>query len=92
MTQKIAIITQSYKNDYNECKLLCESIDRFSPELDHFIFVNDEDIKLFQSLKYGKHKVYKKQPSYLGLWSEFLLKYWDIIFISALSQFQSENG
>ena len=60
MTQKIAIITQSYKNDYNECKLLCESIDRFSPELDHFIFVNDEDIKLFQSLKYGTHKVYKK--------------------------------
>lgn len=44
MTQKIAIITQSYKNDYNECKLLCESIDRFSPELDHFIFVNDEDL------------------------------------------------
>ena len=87
MTQKIAIITQSYKNDYNECKLLCESIDRFSPELDHFIFVNDEDIKLFQSLKYGKHKVYKKSTIL-----EFLLKYWDIIFISALSQFQSENG
>lgn len=60
MTEKIAIITQSYKNDYNECKLLCESIDRFAPEVDHFIFVNDEDIKLFQSLKYGKHIVYKK--------------------------------
>lgn len=60
MTQQIAIITQSYKDDYNECKLLCESIDRFAPELDHFIFVNDEDIKLFQSLCYGRHKVYKK--------------------------------
>lgn len=60
MTQQIAIITQSYKDDYQECKLLCESIDRFAPELDHFIFVNDEDIMLFQPLCYGRHKIYKK--------------------------------
>ena len=38
---KIAVVTQSYKNDYNECKLLCESMDRFAPDLDHLIFVND---------------------------------------------------
>lgn len=57
---KIAVVTQSYKNDYNECKLLCESMDRFAPELDHFIFVNDEDAKLFESMEYNRHKVFKK--------------------------------
>ena len=58
--KKIAIITQSYKNDYNECKLLCESIDKFASSIDHFIFVNDEDIELFESLNYSNHKIYKK--------------------------------
>lgn len=57
---KIAIVTQSYKNDFNECRLLCESIDRFASQIDHFIFVNDEDIRLFKVLNYGRHKVFKK--------------------------------
>ncbi len=60
MRNKVAIITQSYKNDYKECKLLCESIDKFVPSIDHFIFVNDEDIDLFQDLNYGLHHVLKK--------------------------------
>lgn len=58
--KKIAVVTQSYRNDFNECRLLCESIDRFAPELDHFIFVNDEDAKMFACMNYGRHKVYKK--------------------------------
>ena len=57
---KLAIITQSYKNDFNECKLLCESIDRFVPDMDHFIFVNDEDIRMFTELNYKRHVVFKK--------------------------------
>lgn len=57
---KTAIITQSYKADYRECKLLCESMDRFAPDLDHFIFVNDEDVKLFQSMNYDRHRVFPK--------------------------------
>lgn len=57
---QVAIVTQSYKNDYNECRLLCESIDRFAPDMDHFIFVNDEDVKLFQTMNYGRHKVFGK--------------------------------
>ena len=68
MDTRIAIVTQSYKNDYRECKLLCESIDRFAPQISHFIFVNDEDAELFSDLNYGKHKVYKKSvilPKYL---------------------------
>lgn len=58
--EKIAIITQSYKNDFKECKLLCESIDRFAPDMDHFIFVNDEDIRMFMELNYKRHVVFKK--------------------------------
>lgn len=58
--KKIAVVTQSYKNDIKECRLLCESMDKFAPELAHFIFVNDEDAKMFSSMNYGLHKVYKK--------------------------------
>lgn len=60
MKNKVAIITQSYKNDFKECKLLCESIDKFAPMIDHYIFVNDEDIDMFMCLQYGKHFVLKK--------------------------------
>lgn len=56
----IAFVTQSYKADFDECRLLCESIDRFAPDIDHFIFVNDEDEALFAPLSYGRHRVARK--------------------------------
>lgn len=58
--EKIAVVTQSYRNDFKECGLLCESMDRFAPELDHFIFVNDEDFEMFMPMNYKRHKVYRK--------------------------------
>lgn len=58
---KVALVTQSYKNDFRECQLLCESIDRFAPDnIMHFIFVNDEDYQMFKNIENKKHKVYKK--------------------------------
>lgn len=58
---KAAIVTQSYKNDFEECKLLCESIDKFvSADLHHFIFVNDEDYFLFKIIENERHTIYKK--------------------------------
>lgn len=57
---KTAFVTQSYKADFKECRLLCRSIDRFAPSLMHFIFVNDEDYRLFRQLDYGNHRVYRK--------------------------------
>lgn len=57
---KYAFSTQSYKGDFAECRLLCESMDRFAPDVDHFIFVNDEDWALFQSLNYGRHMIRRK--------------------------------
>ena len=63
----IAFITQTYKPDFNECKMLCRSMDIFANTYDHFIFVNDEDINHFNELNYGRHHVLKKStilPSY----------------------------
>ena len=30
-SNKIAFVTQSYKPDYDACKLLCRSLDKFAP-------------------------------------------------------------
>ena len=58
--KKIALVTMSYKADLKECDLLCKSIDKFAPDFDHFIFVNDEDIHFFDYLNSPKRKVIKK--------------------------------
>lgn len=58
---KCAIVTMSYKEDYEECLLLCESIERFVPnEIPHYIFVNDEDIELFNHLNRGRRIILPK--------------------------------
>lgn len=70
LMQTTALVTQSYRDDFDACRLLCESIDRFAPDYDHFIFVNDEDYSLFaETMQYGNHRVYKKSvllPKYLS--------------------------
>lgn len=58
---KCAIITMSYKDDYRECMLLCESIDRFVPkDVVHYIFVNDEDFKSFKPLANSRRVIMPK--------------------------------
>lgn len=59
---KIAISTQTYRHDIDECALLCESISRFVPDsIDHFIFVNDEDHELFAADPRFTHaKIHRK--------------------------------
>lgn len=58
--KKIAFVTQTYKPDFPQCKLLCKSMDLFADSFDHYIFVNDEDFKYFGCLNYGRHHVFKK--------------------------------
>lgn len=68
MDKKIAFLTQSYIKDFDECRLLCESIDRFAPSIAHFVFVNDEDYDAFHCMDYGNHHIYRKSlilPKYL---------------------------
>lgn len=65
---KIAIVTMSYRGDYKECRLLCESIDRFITNIPHYLFINDEDVKLFKSLESRNRTILPKSvvlPQYL---------------------------
>lgn len=66
---KYAIVTMSYKADYEECLLLCESIDKFvRGEVLHYIFINDEDMGLFSNLNSSRRIVLPKSvvlPQYL---------------------------
>lgn len=59
---KIAISTQTYRHDIDECALLCESISRFVPDsIDHFIFVNDEDYELFAAdPRFARARIHRK--------------------------------
>lgn len=77
---KFAFSTQSYKGDFRECKLLCESLDRFAPGIEHFIFVNDEDYLLFRSLNYSQHKVHKKSECTPWYFFRFPFKILDHFF------------
>lgn len=44
----VAVITSSFRADYELCRLLCESIDRFAPpETSHLLVVPKEDLTLF---------------------------------------------
>lgn len=59
---RFAIVTQSYRKDIKECELLCESIDKFvSHDIEHHIFVNDEDFGIFATNPNFKgHYLHKK--------------------------------
>lgn len=66
---KCAIVTMSYKDDFEECRLLCKSIDRYVPqEVWHYIFVRDGDLKLFKSLE-GERRIILPESSVLPWWS-----------------------
>lgn len=66
---RCAMVTMSYKDDFEECRLLCESIDRYVPkEVYHYIFVRDSDLKLFKSLE-GKRRIILPESSVLPWWS-----------------------
>lgn len=77
---KYAFSTQSYRGDFEECKLLCESLDRFAPGVEHFIFVNDEDWDMFQALSYGQHILKKKSKCIPWFFFRFPFKLRDHYF------------
>ncbi|MEC4893388.1 MAG: DUF6492 family protein [Oscillatoria sp. PMC 1051.18] len=46
------IITPSYAPDFERCKLLCESVDKFiSPPVKHYLIVDRRDLQLFRQLE-----------------------------------------
>ncbi|HQG78685.1 MAG TPA: DUF6492 family protein [Bacteroidales bacterium] len=55
---RLAIITTTYRNDLDWCRILCESIDRFVPvDIMHYLFVDNRDISLFRSLENNRRRV-----------------------------------
>ncbi|HPR13498.1 MAG TPA: DUF6492 family protein [Bacteroidales bacterium] len=55
---RLAIVTTSYRNDLDWCRILCESIDRFVPEeIMHYLFVEDRDVSLFKRLENKRRRV-----------------------------------
>ena len=55
---RLAIVTTSYKNDLEWCRILCESIDRFVPAgIMHYLFVEERDIGLFRSLENDRRRI-----------------------------------
>ena len=49
---KFSIVTPSYRNDFEQCKLLTESIEKFVPkDIEHYIIIPKEDLELFNTIK-----------------------------------------
>ncbi len=52
MTLSIALVTSSYRGDFERCRLLCDSVDRFvTGQAVHYILVEAADLPLFRSLE-----------------------------------------
>ncbi|MCU7836678.1 MAG: hypothetical protein KZQ83_15690 [gamma proteobacterium symbiont of Taylorina sp.] len=65
---EIALITPSYAPDYQRCKLLCQSIEKFvSHYKKHVIIVDRSDYDLFKSLENNKTEIICKED---------ILPYW----------------
>jgi hypothetical protein len=61
-------ITPSYAPDFERCRLLCESIEKFvSPKIPHYIIVDQRDLALFRKLQNSYTSVITKE-SILPWW------------------------
>jgi hypothetical protein len=65
---KFCIITPSYTPDFERCRLLCHSIDKFIfPVVKHYIIVDQRDLKLFKQLESSTREIITKE-SILPWW------------------------
>jgi hypothetical protein len=70
----VAIATPSYSGDFERCRLLCASIDRFvSGHAMHYLLVEDRDLKLFAPLAGSRRQVIPESallPGWLSSWPD----------------------
>lgn len=65
---KIVLVTPSYYRDFERCKLLCESVERFvDAKVDHYVMVAERDEKLFAPLR-SKRVHVMRQEDVLPWW------------------------
>jgi hypothetical protein len=63
-----AIVTASYAPDFERCRLLCETIDRFVSGMSrHYILVEDRDVELFRALQ-GPRRIVVSERDLLPGW------------------------
>lgn len=74
MSFSYAIATPSYAGDYERCRLLCASIDRFVGGHDmHYLLVEDKDLALFRPLEGSRRRVIAEAellPPWLKSWPD----------------------
>ena len=63
-----SLLTLSYSGDFEYCRLLCESVDRFAPGLSHRLFVPTPDIGLFAPLRGAHRTVGSQDRDLLPFW------------------------
>ena len=64
-----SLLTLSYSGDYDCCRLLCDSIDRFAaPDLSHRLFVPTRDMPLFAPLGGVKRTIGSQDRDLLPFW------------------------
>lgn len=70
----VAIATPSYSGDFERCRLLCASIDRFvGGHAMHYLLVEDRDLKLFAPLAGPRRQVIPESallPRWLSSWPD----------------------
>jgi hypothetical protein len=60
--RQIALVTCSYRPDFERCKTLCASMDRFvGPDYEHFLVVPDRDRALFAQLEGASRRIVSVQ-------------------------------
>lgn len=70
----VAIATPSYAGDFERCRLLCASIDRFvSGHAVHYLLVEDRDVARFRALEGPRRRVVAESellPSWIRSWPD----------------------
>jgi hypothetical protein len=58
MNKTFAIITPSFKPDFDRCKIMCESLDKYlTPPFTHYLCVDEKEIHLFKKLENSNRKI-----------------------------------
>ena len=75
---KTAIVTASWDQDFERCKLLCETIDKYvSGFTKHYILVDSKDVALFRKLE-STQRVIIDERDLLPSW---LHAFWDPTYL-----------
>jgi hypothetical protein len=65
----VTILTLSFSGDFEVCRLLCESVDRFAPpDMPHLLYVPTRDLPLFAPLANARRKILSQDRELLPGW------------------------